>query len=364
MNMIKPVAFSGILALALLTACSGPQQPTASESAPSTPATTASSQAASEVNESESKDAATKTATSKGEGKTTYPYKVQSCDRELTFPESPKRVVSIGFATVPTLIDLGLEDRVVGLTQEIPANTYPPEMEAKMKAMPMLDSRSGSSGGVTVSTETILAANADMTVGPEKGMDFPALAAAGVQGYSQASYCRNDNPQPASINDIHALYDEIGAIFDVPEAAAKAKTAIDKRLAAAKPEQPTANGSAAVLYVTPGETTVWTYGTSSMAHVILDTVGLTNVYADNPKRVFELNLEDLLQRNPDRIVLVNIGFDDATTKEAFTNMANMKELKAVKEDKVMVMPYAWTDPASSLVVNGIEEVSAWLQETK
>lgn len=352
----------------LLAACSGQPMstPSGDTSTSATPAATAEASTATSASPSMMASASAST-TAKDypvAANTVYPLMVQSCDRQLTFKESPKRVVSIGFATVPTLIDLGLEDRVAGLTQEIPKNTYPAEMEAKMQAMPMLVSKQKGGGGVEVSTETILAANADMTVGPEKGMDFPALANAGVQGWSQSSYCRNENPQPAKITDIHDVYDEIAKIFDVPEAAAKAKMAIDTRIEAAKAKAGDASGTAAVLYLTPGEAQVWTYGTSSMSHVIMDTLGLKNVYDDNPKRVFELNLEDLLVRNPDRIILVNIGFDDQETMDAFTNMPNMKELKAVKDNKVMVMPYAWADPASSLVVNGIEEVSDWVQKTK
>ena len=49
---------------------------------------------------------------------------------------------------------------------------------------------------------------------------------------------------------------------------------------------------------------------------------------------------------------------------SFKELGVVGSLAAVKADKVMAMPFAWTDPASSLVVNGIEEVSDWVQKTK
>ncbi|WP_336248698.1 ABC transporter substrate-binding protein [Stomatohabitans albus] len=365
-----PRSFAALVLAAstLLAACSSTPSNAPSD-APSDSASATTETATSESSSPDASEPSTETAGSSSgaytvAAHTTYPYETESCGRKLTFKESPKKVVSIGFATVPTMIDLGLEDRIAGLTQEIPEHTYPAEMEAKMKAMPRLLSSQKGGGGVEVSTETILNAEADMTIGPENNMDFDALAAAGVQGFVQAGYCRNVDPAPAKISDIHDVYDAIGQIFDVPEAAAKAKEDVDKRLEAVKGTDSTPAGTAAVLYLTPGEATVWTYGTSSMAHVIMETAGLDNVYKDNDKRVFELSLEDLLARNPDRIILVNIGYDEAETKEAFTTMGNMKDLKAVKEDKVMVMPFAWTDPASSLVVDGIEKVSTWVNETK
>lgn len=355
-----------LCASALLAACSSQPQGTTSEAGSPTAQPSVSEAATSEssTDASSSSESAGSSGDYKVAEHTTYPLEIDSCGRKLTFKEPPSKVVSIGFATVPTMIDLGLESKIVGLTQDIPENTYPPEMEAKMKALPQLLSSQKGGGGVEVSTETILNAEADMTIGPEKGTDFAALSAAGVQGYAQAGYCRNVDPEPAKLEDIHQVYDEIATIFDVPEAAAKAKAKVDERIAKAKSTSSEPEGTVAILYLTPGEATVWTYGTSSMSNVIVETAGLKNVYADNDKRVFELSLEDLLSRNPDRVILVNIGFSEEETKKAFTEMPNMKELKAVKEDKVKVMPFAWIDPASSLIVNGIESVSEWVKEGK
>ena len=295
---------------------------------------------------------------------TTYPLTIDSCGRSLTFTESPKRVVSVGFGTLPTIIDLGLEDRIVGISDEVPPNTYPEDMERKLKAMPVLAAAKLGSGAVQVNTETILNANADMTLSPDRRMDWAALANAGIQAYSQAGWCENKTPKAAELTDINALYDEIAMIFNVPEAAAAAKQRLDARVASIEAEKISDSGTAALLYYTPGEGDVWTYGKSSMANVILDYAGLKNVYDDNAERNFKLNMEDLLARNPTYIVLVNTGSDRAGTVSSFKELEVASSLAAVKADKVMAMPFAWTDPASSLVVNGIEEVSDWVQKTK
>ena len=138
--------------------------------------------------------------------------------------------------------------------------------------------------------------------------------------------------------------------------ACKAKTALDKRIEAVQGKQVKDAGTAAILYITPGETAIWTYGTASMANVIMKESGLTNVYADRPERVFEVSAEDVLAKDPDYVVLVNIGFGKDETIDALKGLGSLGTLKALKEDKVTVMPYAWTDPASSLVVDGIETV--------
>lgn len=296
--------------------------------------------------------------------KTTYPYTLDACGRELTFKESPKRVVSIGLATVPNLIDLGLQDRIVGMTQEVSKNTYPEEMEKIMEGLPRLTSSMTGGGGVEVSNETILAADADMTIGPDKNADWNQLAQAGVQGYSQPGYCKNKTPKAAELKDIHAVYDEIAAIFDVPEAAAEAKKKVDERIEKATKDAPKDAGTAAVLYITPGETVIWTYGQASMANVMMEQAGLKNLYADKPERVFEVNMEDVLAKDPDYLVIVNIGYTKDETLEAFKKMGNVDTLKAVKNNKITAMPWAWTDPASSLVVNGVEELADFVKKTQ
>lgn len=295
---------------------------------------------------------------------TTYPYTMDSCGRQLTFKESPKKVVSIGLATVPNLIDLGLQDRIVGMTQEVSKNTYPADMEKTMEALPRLTSSMTGSGGVEVSNETILAAEADMTIGPDKNPDWNQLAQAGIQGYAQPGYCKNKTPKPAELTDIHAVYDELAAIFDVPEAAAEAKKKVDERIAAATKDAPKDAGTAAVLYITPGETVIWTYGQASMANVMMEQAGLKNLYADKAERVFEVNMEDVLAKDPDYLVIVNIGYTKDETLEAFKQMGNVETLKAVKNNKTTAMPWAWTDPASSLVVNGVEELADFVKKTQ
>lgn len=357
----------------ILSACSGGETTKTAESASpaASPTTEASESAAPSkfADPSEASSAAASEMTSAAAEytvaeHTTYPYTMDACGRELTFKESPKKVVSIGLATVPNLIDLGLQDRIVGMTQDVSKNTYPAEMEAIMESLPRLTSSMTGGGGVEVSNETIMAAEADMTIGPDKNPDWNQLAQAGIQGYSQPGYCKNKTPKAAELTDIHAVYDEIAAIFDVPEAAVEAKKKVDERIAAATKDAPKDAGTAAVLYITPGETVIWTYGTASMANVMMEQAGLKNVYADKPERVFEVNFEDVLAKDPDYLVIVNIGYTKDESLEAFKGMGNVDTLTAVQNKKITAMPWAWTDPASSLVVNGVEELSSFVKETQ
>lgn len=356
-----------LAASALLAACgnANTEAPASESAAPvSVAATVSESPAASEAAPSESAAATTsEVASAKGEGKTTYPLTMDSCGRALTFEKAPEKIVSVGWGSMPTIVELGLDDRVVGVSLRVPENTYPEALEARFKAMPQLNTANSGSGHAQVSTEAILAVEADMTMSSDRDLDFDALADAGVQNYAQPGYCKNKTPEPAKIDDIYTAIDEIAEIFDVPSKAEEVKASLKDRIDAAKAGAGADNGTAAVVFVTPGETELWTYGQASMTNVVLETAGLKNVYGDHGERVFKLNLEDLLSKNPDRLILLYVGDDAKAVEEAFASNATTSELKAVKDQKVKTMPYAWADPATSLVVDGIEEVSKWVKES-
>lgn len=366
--MTRKTAALFLAATALLAACgNGTTEAPASESAATTSETAAASETAAGSEAAGSESAAASTGdfvASKGEGKTTYPLKIDSCGRALTFEKAPEKIVSVGWGSMPTIVELGLDDRVVGVSLRVPENTYPKDLEARFKAMPQLATANSGSGHAQVSTEAILNVNADMTMSSDRDLDFEALASAGVQNYAQPGYCKNKTPEPAKIDDIYTAIDEIAEIFDVPSKAEEVKAKLKDRIDAAKANDAAANESAAVVFVTPGETELWTYGKASMTNVVLETAGLKNVYGDSGERVFKLNLEDLLSKDPDRLILLYVGDDAKAVEEAFASNANTSELKAVKNNKVKTMPYAWADPATSLVVDGIEEVSTWVKDTK
>ena len=367
--MSRSFAAMVLAASTLLAACSSNPAPSGSEgtAASDAPSGAATSEATSDA----ASDAASDTASTasgdaiplaKAEGKTTYPLTVESCGRTLTYKKAPEKVISVGFGTLPILIELGLADRITGLTQPVPKNTYPADIETALNDMPHLTAKRGASGHVQVSTETILASGADMTMGPNKDVDFQALAEANVQTYVQPGYCTNAKPPKAELNDIDEVVDTIAEIFDVPGRAEELKADLKQRVEKVTGDSTEKRGTAAIVFVTPGETQMYTYGTASMANVVMETVGLENVYADNDARVFELSQEDLLSRDPEHLIVVYLGDSKQDALDAFTNAGNMKDLKAVKDGKLMALPYSWIDPATPLVVDGIEEIGTWLSK--
>lgn len=73
---------------------------------------------------------------------------------------------------------------------------------------------------------------------------------------------------------------------------------------------------------------------------ILDSLGLSNI-ADDDSALNDLNIEEIALRNPDYIFVVFMGDDEEAAKafsEEFENQAVFRELKAVKENRLIFLP--------------------------
>ena len=68
-------------------------------------------------------------------------------------------------------------------------------------------------------------------------------------------------------------------------------------------------------------------------------------------------MEDILGRNPDWIVLLSLDATDEETIAAFKEFQGAEQLKAVAEGKVVVLPFALTDPPTTLSVEGATQLS-------
>jgi len=93
-----------------------------------------------------------------------------------------------------------------------------------------------------------------------------------------------------------------------------------------------------------------------MAHPQLEAAGFEDVFADVDERVFEVSTEDLLERDPDVIILLHNAGDPKTVEESITQLAGAEDLTAVKNGDVMAQLFNFTEPPSALSVDGLERI--------
>ncbi|WP_336249348.1 ABC transporter substrate-binding protein [Stomatohabitans albus] len=347
--MNRSAVLLSLFAALALSACTTPSPVDQSASPSSTGEPTSASASTSEA----SSDATTASATGK----------VMSCTDELTFDTPPKRVVMVGDDPAAYLLGLGVVDSVIGRGEDIPPGVYNAEDEKALNAIPQLEHTVPEGGGATVSTEVLLDQNPDLVISYDTGADRAALRSAGVPMYTSDQFCPDYKPVPASFDLVAKEYEKYGKIFGKEDEAKQKIDEFQSKVDAIKAAAPADLGSAMALYVTAGDPVFYTYGNGSMIHPIMETVGLQNVYANDPNRLIgEIAVEKILEENPDHIILLHDDNDEQAVLDTFLKSPGASDLKAVKENKVYPLPFVFTDPPSPTSVIGVEKLSEQIKK--
>ena len=286
-----------------------------------------------------------------------FPAEVDSCGEKLHFDAAPKKVLILNGTGLPDLDALGVVDKLSLRAGDKNFGTGQEELQAKYNAIQAVASSEIETGGVKVSTEVVLENKVDLVIGYEEGVDREALKKAGVQLYSPAAFCPNYSVKHATWDLIDTEVNNLASIFGVQD---KAASVIEKRKAnvdALDAKGKAAGATGIALYITPGQSNFYAYGTSSMVQPIFEANGLKNSYEDNTTRVFDASMEDILKRNPDWIVLLSLEATKEQTLEAFKGFNGADRLKAVTNNQVVVLPFSLTDPPTTLSVEGASRLS-------
>lgn len=310
-------------------------------------------------------DAATNSAsnsstTSSATSNTTSAVTVKSCDETLTFESVPEKVLMLSETDAPILYDLGVLDHVKFRAGQHRTPESQADLRAALDTIPEVEAGDTGTGGAKMSTESILELDPDLVLGYDEGADREALKAAGIPLYSPDAMCANYHlDSAASFDLVNTEIDKMAAIFGAD--ASKLKASMQDKLneLGTGSEQV---GTAAALFVMPGSTEFYSYGYSSMIQPIFKANGLENVFAKEPQRVFDMDMETLLDADPEWIVLMADSPDPQEAREVFNTYPGVEKLQAVQKDQVVFLPFILTDPPTTLSVDGAVELGTLLKK--
>ncbi|MTV27699.1 ABC transporter substrate-binding protein [Nitriliruptoraceae bacterium ZYF776] len=289
------------------------------------------------------------------EGGVDYPLTIENCGTEITFEAPPERVFLLHSAPVSSLQALGLLDRVVGRAGAFPEEYLDDEAQAAIDAVPSLTEEVDGDGHFEVSAEAIVEAEPDLVMGLTEGVTREGLADLGIPVLEVPSQCPGETASPGydDVLDLTTLY---GDIFDRTAAAEDYNAQLQARLDAVAEQVGDEDRTAAVLYPTVGGGTGWAYGTVSMAHPQLEAAGFDNVFGDVQERVFEVSLEDLIDRDPDVLVLLHVDGEPGPVEDAIRSLPGADGMTAVQDDAILVQLFNFSEPPTPLTVDGLERI--------
>ena len=292
-----------------------------------------------------------------------FPLELTNCEATLRFEAPPERIVLLESAPVTTLDGIGVLDRVVSRAGAFPPGYYDEDLTARIEAIPALSEDIDAAGHLQINQEVVIAQRPDIVFGLPDGITREAMRGAGAEVVVQDVFCGTDGER----SSFETLYEEIGTygrIFGRAGAAEELTGALQERVAAvSESAKDLRTATAAALYPSLGGGPLYTYGAASMVTAQLDALGLQNAFADTAERVFEISSEPLLAADPDVLIVLYQGEGDGSdVVEEMIAKDQLSALRAVQGQQVLPLLFNFSEPASPLVVDGLERIHEWLHE--
>ena len=270
---------------------------------------------------------------------------VQSCNRIVSFNKPPTKAISNDVNLTEMMLVLGLSDRMVGYTGISGWKTLDEEMRQGIARLPELSQK-------YPSKEVLIGADADfffagwnygMKVGGEVTPE--TLEPFGIKVYELTESCIHImQKDKASIEDLYTDLINLGRIFDVEKRAKKIVEQYKSELLSFT-NNLKADKLLRVFVYDSGEDAPFTAGLYAMPTALIEAAGGVNVMDDFKKSWGSVTWEEVLERNPEVIVIVNYGNVTAEQKREFmtTNPA-FANIDAVKNDRFVTLEYVEATP--------------------
>lgn len=286
-----------------------------------------------------------------------YPVTVENCGNEVTIESEPTDVVMLKSAVVPFLTSIGVLDHVSAKAGVYPDGYFADETAQRIADIDTLTDRVDTSGHLLISKEAVLERDPDLVLGQTDNLSHASLAEVGVPSLEASGLCTSNLPEPG----FQQIYDEVemyGRVFNREAEAEQAVADLQQRVEEVTSGVTKGERTGAVLYPTVGGGTTYAYGNSSMTDPMLEAAGIENVFGEQDQRVFEVTVETLLENDPDVLVLLHSEGDPQEVEQAVTDLPGADSLTAVREGTVHTELFNFAEPASPLVVDGLERLIA------
>ena len=275
---------------------------------------------------------------------TRYPLTVQSCNRQVVFNEAPRHAVSHDINMTQMMLALGLKPNMAGYSGVTGWKSVTPQMQTILDGLPELAAK-------YPSVETLLSANVDFffagwDYGMRVGGDLTpqTLQPLGINVYELTESCAFVMKRPpASLEDTYNDLRNLGRIFDVQDRANALIATMQAQVADVRKHLP-ADQPRVFLYDS-GEDRAMTSGRLGMPQALIDAAGGRNILDDVETSWTRVNWENVVERNPQVIVIVDYGEVSAEQKQQFLlDNPALQSVEAIKHRRFIVIPYVQATP--------------------
>jgi iron complex transport system substrate-binding protein len=271
---------------------------------------------------------------------------VQSCNRSVTFETPPERAISNDVNLTEMMLVLGLADRMVGYTGISGWKTLDAEMRSGVKELPELSAK-------YPTKEVLVGADADfffagwnygMKVGGEVTPE--TLSPFGIKVYELTESCSHImDKDKAGLKDMYADILNLGTIFGVEGRAETLVAGYKSELNDFNTKLENIEEGPRVFVYDSGNDAPFTAGRYAMPTALIEAAGGQNIMDDFNKSWGTVTWEEVVERDPQVVVIINYGDVTAEQKRDFM-MSNpaFKNISAVENDRFVTLEYVEATP--------------------
>ncbi|KOS60841.1 ABC transporter substrate-binding protein [Lysinibacillus agricola] len=256
--------------------------------------------------------------------------------KDITLEAPPEKIVSLIPSNTEILFGLGLNDEIIGVTDN---DDYPAEATEKEKV-----------GGMEYNIEQIIALTPDIVFAHASSMTFSEgaieqLEAAGVKVFVVAN-AKDFNDTYTSIEQLGRA---TGKLEEAQKIVANMKAKVEEvqtKLEGVKPKK--------VFVETSDEPEIYTAGKGTFMNEMLNMIHAENVAAD-ADNWYKIDAEQIIAKNPDVIVVTYNYVPDILTK--IPQRAGFETITAVKNKDIVQVDENTTSRQGPRLADGLEELA-------
>ena len=250
--------------------------------------------------------------------------------KEIIVTKSPEKAVTLAQFMTETLLALGLEDKMTGtalLNEEIL-----PEYKKAYEKIPELEMGEGHS----ISKESFVATEADFVSGWEQSITEEATGSLEeLEERGVVPFVSSGLAPDATIESVYNDFILLGKIFEVSERAEKVVAKMKDEVKNIADKTKDIKDRPRVLIYDSGEGEAFVGG-SGLPNNLIELAGGENIYKDLGHDYATVSFEDIVQKNPE-IIVVTEYYSGITGDEKIKFLKNnpaLKDVDAVKNNRI------------------------------
>ena len=302
---------TGILLLALATACVNAATPAANIDTSSQSGNISSAQAPSVKQPQESKS-----MQSEADVLTDYPVTViDDLGRKVTINKQPQRIISLAPSNTEILFALGLDDKIIGVTDYC---DYPEAAKTKTRV----------AGFSTPDLERLVSLQPDLVVAEsiQEKTVLPALERLGM-----TVFVTEATTLDSILNDISVL----GKITGKTRIASRLLDTMNSKInsIASKTQNLSPAQRLRVLYVNWHDP-IWTMGRNIYINDVINKAGGTNIYEADFEKARSVSLESIITKNPQVIFVSGMGTSGDAVYKGIKDETRLYTVDALANNRI------------------------------